>query len=59
MSVTFPSYGLTLSRFGGSGPRLMDKLGKADALWQAKMALKAEGHPLKDWAGWVLTGDPE
>ena len=28
-----------------------DKLGKADALWQAKMALKTEGHQLKDWAG--------
>ncbi len=36
-----------------------DKLGKADALWQAKMALRAEGHPVRDWAGWVLTGDPK
>jgi CHAT domain-containing protein len=36
-----------------------EKLGKADALWQAKMALRAEGHPLRDWAGWVLSGDPE
>ncbi len=33
-------------------------LGKADALWQAKMALRAEGHPPRDWAGWVLSGDP-
>ena len=33
--------------------------GKADALWQAKMALRTEGHSLRDWAGWVLTGDPE
>ncbi len=33
--------------------------GKADSLWQAKMGLKAEGHPIKDWAGWVLTGEPE
>ena len=32
---------------------------KADALWQAKMALRAEGHPMRDWAGWVLGGDPE
>ncbi len=35
------------------------KLGKADALWQAKMALRAEGHPPRDWAGWVLSGDPD
>ncbi len=34
-------------------------LGKADALWQAKMALRDEGHRLRDWAGWVLTGDPK
>ena len=33
-------------------------LGKADALWQAKMALREEGFPLRDWAAWVLTGDP-
>ena len=36
-----------------------DGLGKADALWRAKMALKNEGHQLRDWAGWVLTGDPD
>ena len=36
-----------------------DKLGKADALWEAKMALREEGHPVRDWAGWVLTGDPD
>jgi len=35
------------------------KLGKADALWQAKMALRAEGHPPRDWAGWILSGDPD
>jgi CHAT domain-containing protein len=34
-------------------------LGKHEALWQAKMALCAEGHPPRDWAGWVLSGDPE
>ena len=33
--------------------------GKADALWQAKMALKQEGHSVRDWAGWVLTGSPD
>jgi CHAT domain-containing protein len=36
-----------------------DKLGKHDALWQAKMALRAEGHPPRDWAGWILSGDPD
>jgi CHAT domain-containing protein/tetratricopeptide (TPR) repeat protein len=36
-----------------------EKLGKADALWQAKLALRSEGHPVRDWAGWVLTGDPD
>ena len=36
-----------------------DGLGKADALWQAKMALREEGFGVKDWAGWVLTGDPD
>ena len=34
-------------------------LGKADALWAAKSALRMEGHPPRDWAGWVLTGDPD
>lgn len=36
-----------------------EKLGKADALWEAKMALRAEEHPVRDWAGWILTGDPD
>jgi len=36
-----------------------EKMGKADALWKAKTALRDAGHPLRDWAGWVLTGDPE
>ena len=27
-----------------------------DALWAAKMALRAQGAPFRDWAGWVLTG---
>ena len=36
-----------------------DGLGKADALWRAKQALRGEGHPIRDWAGWVLTGDPD
>jgi len=34
-------------------------LGKAEALWQAKTALRAEHHPPRDWAGWVLSGDPD
>jgi len=36
----------------------IEKMGKADALWQAKQALRDEGHPPVHWAGWVLTGDP-
>ena len=32
--------------------------GKGDALWRAKMALRAEGRPIRDWAAWVLSGDP-
>ena len=31
---------------------------KAQALWEAKEALRARGRPVKDWAAWVLTGDP-
>ena len=34
-----------------------DGLGKQEALWRAKATLRAESHPLRDWAGWVLTGD--
>ncbi len=35
-----------------------EELGKAEALWQAKMALPAEGHPVRDWAAWVFSGEP-
>ncbi len=31
---------------------------KVEALWQAKRALRDEGAELRDWAGWVLSGDP-
>jgi len=37
----------------------IEHLPKAEALWQAKQALRDEGHPPAHWAGWVLTGDPE
>jgi len=36
----------------------IEEMGKAEALWQAKQALRDEGHPPAHWAGWVLTGDP-
>ena len=36
-----------------------DGLGKARALWRAKTTLREEGYPTRDWAGWVLTGDPD
>ena len=32
---------------------------KAEALWAAKRALREEGAPVRDWAAWVLTGEPE
>jgi CHAT domain-containing protein len=35
-----------------------DGLGKADALWHAKMWLREKSYPTSDWAGWVLSGDP-
>lgn len=37
----------------------VEKRGKADALWKAKRDLRAEGHPVRDWAAWVLRGDPD
>ena len=37
----------------------IEKMGKADSLWRAKMALRDQGYEVRDWAGWVLTGDPE
>jgi len=36
-----------------------EKKPKAEALWEAKQALREAGAPTRDWAGWVLTGDPE
>jgi len=36
-----------------------EKMPKARALWKAKCALRAEGHPVREWAAWVLSGDPE
>ncbi len=30
----------------------------AVALWNAKKALRAKGAPIRDWSGWILTGDP-
>jgi tetratricopeptide (TPR) repeat protein len=36
-----------------------EQRGKADALWQAKRVLRSEGAAVRDWAGWVLTGDPD
>ena len=28
------------------------------ALWRAKRILREEGAPVRDWAAWVLGGDP-
>jgi CHAT domain-containing protein len=30
----------------------------ARALWEAKCSQRARGAPIRDWAAWVLTGDP-
>jgi CHAT domain-containing protein len=35
-----------------------NELSKSEALWIAKCTLRSEGAPVRDWAGWVLTGDP-
>ena len=44
----------------------VEKKPKAQALWEAKLRLRAaqdeRGKPkytLSDWAGWVLSGDPD
>ena len=35
------------------------QLPKSEALWSAKVTLREEGRLPRDWAGWVLTGDPD
>ncbi len=37
----------------------LEGMPKAEALWQAKTTLREEGHPPRDWAGWVMTGEPD
>ena len=37
----------------------IDKLSKSEALWRAKMMLRERRAPLRDWAGWVLSGNPD
>ncbi len=36
----------------------IEKLPKSEALWQAKTAMRQEGHPPGAWAAWIMTGDP-
>jgi CHAT domain-containing protein len=36
----------------------LGKVPKSRALWQAKKQLRSRGAPARDWAGWVLSGDP-
>ncbi len=36
----------------------VEELPKAEALWRAKQDLRREGAAVRDWAGWVLSGDP-
>ena len=35
----------------------LEEMGKAEALWRAKCDLRAAGHPVRDWAAWVLSGE--
>ncbi|MEZ5980629.1 MAG: CHAT domain-containing tetratricopeptide repeat protein [Planctomycetota bacterium] len=37
----------------------IDGMGKAEALWRAKEEVRDSGAPTRDWAGWVLTGQPD
>ncbi len=37
----------------------VEELPKAEALWKAKCDLRAEGAAVRDWAAWVLSGDPQ
>ncbi len=34
----------------------IERLPKAEALWRAKTDLRSAGHPVRDWAAWVLCG---
>ena len=34
-----------------------DGMPKADALWKAKCDLRNAGHPVSDWAAWVMSGE--
>jgi len=36
----------------------VEKLPKGEALWKAQCDLRESGAPVRDWAGWVLSGDP-
>ncbi len=36
----------------------VEELSTAEALWRAKQGLRAEGAAVRDWAAWVLSGDP-
>ncbi len=37
----------------------LEELPKSDALWNAKVTMREEGHPPAHWAGSVMTGDPD
>src|SRR5262249_39791673 len=38
---------------------LVEGLSKGDALWEAKRVLRRNGAEARDWAAWILTGDPD
>ena len=37
----------------------VEKKPKVRALWEAKRKLRDAGLPTRDWAAWVLTGEPD
>lgn len=36
----------------------VDGLAPSEALWRAKLHLRSSGAPTRDWAAWVLSGEP-
>lgn len=45
-----------MARFYGN--LWVGRMTKAQALWRAKCDLRRDGHPVSDWAAWILVGDP-
>lgn len=37
----------------------VEQMPKAEAFWRAKCDLRAGDHPNRNWAAWVLSGEPD